>query len=163
MSDTRPPEQKRNSASDEDWIQALEEVEEITVDETDAEKERHKSAAATIREKAKRKKKMLCTELGIDLEIFNAMLADRSEDRKYQASKAKRAEQIPDSKVEYFLDALGQYGWLEPVESQPDGAGPETVAERATRERIEAIQKITDEEQEEGAEALDSLAGDQVH
>lgn len=155
---SKPAPQLRNSANDEDWIQALQEVEEITVGEADAEKERHKSAAATIREKAKRKKKMLCAELGIDAEVFDAMLADRAEDRKYQASKAKRAEKMPDTKVEYFLDALGQYGWLPPVE----GPDAETPAERAARERIEAIQKITDEEQAAGAEALDDLAGSEA-
>lgn len=154
----KPAPQLQNSANDEDWIQALQEVEEITVGEAEAEKERHKSASATIREKAKRKKKMLCAELGIDAEVFDAMLADRAEDRKYQASKAKRAEKMPDTKVEYFLDALGQYGWLPPAE----GPDAETPAERATRERIEAIQKVTDEEQEAGAEALSELAG-QVH
>lgn len=159
---SKPAEQLKNSASDEDWIQALEEVEEITVGESDAERDRHKSAAATIREKAKRKKKMLCAELGLDAEIFDAMLADRAEDRKYEASKAKRAEKMPDAKVEYFLDALGQYGWIEPV-AHPDGAGPETVAERATRERIAAIQKVTDEEAVEGAAALNELAGSTVN
>lgn len=156
---SKPAEQLRNSANDEDWIQALQEVEEITVDEAEAERERHKSAAATIREKAKRKKKMLCAELGIDAEVFDAMLADRAEDRKYQAAKAKRAEKIPDTKVEMFLDALGQFSWLPPAE----GPEPETPAARAARERIEAIQRITDEEQAAGAEALDELAGEAVH
>ena len=159
---SKPAEQLRNSADDSDWIQALQEVEEITVGEAEAERDRHKSAAATIREKAKRKIKMLCAELGIDREVFDAMLADRAEDRKYQAAKAKRAEKIPDTKVELFLDALGQYGWLPPDEAQPDGAGPESVAERATRERIEAIQKITDQEQQEGADALNQLAGSET-
>ena len=160
MTSPRPPEQLRNSADDADWLQALQEVEEITVDEAEAEKERHKSAAATIREKAKRKKKMLCAELGIDAEVFDAMLADRAEDRAYQAKKAKRAKKMPDTKVEMFLDALGQFSWLPPVEA---GGEPETPAERATRERIEAIQKVTDEEQEQGAAVLDELAGGQVH
>lgn len=154
---SKPAPQLQNSANDEDWIQALKEVEEITVDEADAEKDRHKSAAATIREKAKRKKKMLCAELGIDAEVFDAMLADRAEDRKYEAAKAKRAEKMPDTKVEYFLDALGQYGWIAPAEPVA-GAEPETVAVRATRERIEAINKITEAEAAEGAEALDQLA-----
>lgn len=160
---SKPAPQLRNSANDEDWIQALQEVEEITVGEAEAEKERHKSASATIREKAKRKKKMLCAELGIDAEVFDAMLADRAEDRKYQASKAKRAEKMPDTKVEYFLDALGQYSWIAHDVSIPDGPGPETVAERATRERIEAISAITEAEQAEGAAALDELAGEAVN
>lgn len=153
---SKPAEQLRNSANDEDWIQALQEVEEITVGEADAEKDRHKSAAATIREKAKRKKKMLCAELGIDREVFDAMLADRAEDRKYEASKAKRAEKMPDTKVEYFLDSLSQFSWLPPVEK---GEKPETVAERAARERIAAIQRITDAERDEGEQALSELAG----
>lgn len=155
---SNPAEQLRNSANDEDWIQALQEVEEITVGEADAEKDRHKSAAATIREKAKRKKKMLCAELGIDREVFDAMLADRAEDRKYEASKAKRAEKMPDTKVEYFLDALGQYAWIEPGEPA-EGAKPETAAERATRERIEAIQKVTEEEQAEGNALINDIVG----
>lgn len=149
--------QLRNSASDEDWIQALEEVEAITA-EIDDEKAASKDRIATIKDRQKRKVEMLCRELGMDKEVFKAMLADRAEDRKYQASKAKRAEKIPDTKVEYFLDALGQYGWLPPVE----GPDAETPAERAARERIEAIQKITDEEQAAGAEALDELAGSEA-
>lgn len=40
---SKPAPQLQNSANDEDWIQALKEVEEITVDEADAEKDRHKS------------------------------------------------------------------------------------------------------------------------
>jgi hypothetical protein len=158
---SKPAEQLRNSADDSDWIQALQEVEEITVGEAEAERDRHKSAAATIREKAKRKIKMLCAELGIDREVFDAMLADRAEDRKYEAAKAKRAAKMPDTKVEYFLDALGQYGWLEPVALHPD-TEPLSVAERSTRERIEAIQKITDQEQQEGADALNQLAGSET-
>jgi len=152
---SKPAEQLRNSADDSDWIQALQEVEEITVGEAEAERDRHKSAAATIREKAKRKIKMLCAELGIDREVFDAMLADRAEDRKYEAAKAKRAAKMPDTKVELFLDSLNQFSWLPPVEK---GEKPETVAERAARERIDAIQKITDQEQQAGAEALDQLA-----
>lgn len=155
----QPAGQKPNIANDEDWLQALQEVEEIVQVEADAEKERHKAAIQAIRDKAKRKKKMLCAELGIDAEIFDAMLADRAEDRKYEAAKAKRAAKIPDDKVEYYLDALGQYGWLPADEAQPDGAGPESVAERATRERIEAIQKITEQEQAEGEAALAELSG----
>ena len=152
---SKPAEQLRNSADDSDWIQALQEVEEITVGKAEAERDRHKSAAATIREKAKRKIKMLCAELGIDREVFDAMLADRAEDRKYEAAKAKRAAKMPDTKVELFLDSLNQFSWLPPVEK---GEKPETVAERAARERIDAIQKITDQEQQAGAEALDQLA-----
>lgn len=161
MTDTRPPEQRRNSGNDEDWIQALQEVEEITVGESEDLKERYKSDAATIREKAKRKKKMLCAELGLDAEVFDAMLADRAEDRKYEAAKAKRAAKMADSKVEYFLDALGQYAWIEPAEPVA-GQEPESVAERAARERIEAIQKVTDEEQAEGAAVLDQLASSEA-
>ena len=156
---SKPAEQLRNSANDEDWIQALEEVEEIIADEANAERDRHKKAAATIREKGKRKIEMLCRELGMDKEVFKAKLAERDEDRKYFARKQKRAEQMPDTKIELWADVSGQYNWLPPGEV-PEGV-EETFAERANRERIEAIQKVTDEEAEEGAAALDELA--QVH
>lgn len=148
----------QNSADDDDVRQALEEVEEITVTEADAERDRHRKAAASIREKAKRKKKMLCSELGIDADVFNAMLADRADDRAYQAKKAQRAEQMPEAKVELFLDYLGQFSWLPPVEPA-EGEKPETPAERAVRERIEAIAKVTEEEQTEGAAVLEEMAG----
>ena len=152
-------EQLRNSASDEDWLQALQEVEAIAA-EIDEEKEASKARIATIKDRQKRKVEMLCRELGMDKEVFKAMLADRAEDRKYEAAKAKRAAKIPDSKVEVFLDALGQFSWLPPAE----GAEPETPAERAARERIEAIQRVTDQEQAEGAAALDELASSEsVH
>jgi hypothetical protein len=152
----KPAPQLQNSATDEDWVQALEEVEGIIVDEADAERDRHKKAAATIREKGKRKIEMLCRELGMDKEVFKAKLAERQEDRKYFERKQKRAEQMPDTKIELWADVSGQYNWLPPGDV-PEGV-EETFAERANRERIEAIQKITDEEQQAGAEALDQLA-----
>jgi hypothetical protein len=153
---SKPAPQLQNSATDEDWVQALEEVEGIIVDEADAERDRHKKAAATIREKGKRKIEMLCRELGMDKEVFKAKLAERDEDRKYFERKQKRAEQMPDTKIELWADVSGQYNWLPPGEV-PEGV-EETFAERANRERIEAIQKITDEDQQAGAEALDSLS-----
>ena len=154
MTDQRPPEQLRNSADEDDFLQALQEVEAIDP-EADEARDDPRERMATIRERKKRKIKMLCQELGIDREVFDAMLADRAEDRAYEAKKAKRAKKIPDTKIELFLDSLQQFSWLPPVE---DGAEPETPAERAARERIEAIQKITDQEQADGAAALDELA-----
>lgn len=148
-----------NAADDDDFRQALEEVEGIDT-EADEKKEAHRSEMATIRERKKRKIKMLCQELGMDRDVFEAMLADRAEDRAYQAKKAKRAKKIPDAKIELFLDSLQQFSWLPPVE---DDARPETPAERTARERIEAINAITEAEQAEGAAALDELAGEQVH
>jgi hypothetical protein len=156
----KPAPQLQNSATDEDWVQALEEVEGIIVDEADAEHDRHKKAAATIREKGKRKIEMLCRELGMDKEVFKAKLAERQEDRKYFERKQKRAEQMPDTKIELWADVSGQYNWL-PEGDAPEGKA-ETFAERANRERIEAIQKITDEEQQAGAEALNQLAGSET-
>lgn len=152
-------EQLKNSADDDDFRQALEEVEQIDT-EADEKKEAHRSEMATIRERKKRKIKMLCQELGMDRDVFEAMLADRAEDRAYQAKKAKRAKKMPDTKIELFLDSLHQFSWLPPVE---DDAKPETPAERAARERIEAINAITEAEQAEGAAALDELAGEAVH
>lgn len=154
-------EQLKNSADDDDFRQALEEIEGIDT-EADEAKEDHRSKLATIRERKKRKIKMLCTELGMDRDVFEAMLADRAEDRKYQSAKARRVLKIPDAKIELFMDSLNQFSWLPPVEPEP-GAKPETVAERATRERIESINKITEAEAAEGAEALDQLTHDQVH
>lgn len=153
---SKPAPQLQNSATDEDWIQALEEVEEIIIDEAEAERDRHKKAAATIREKGKRKIEMLCRELGMDKEVFKAKLAERQEDRKYFERKQKRAEQMPDTKIELWADVSGQYNWLPPGDV-PEGV-EETFAARANRERIEAIQKVTDEEAAAGAEALDQLA-----
>ena len=152
----RPVEQLRNRSDEDDFRQALEEIEGID-SEADEAKENHRSALATIRERKKRKIKMLCTELAMDRDVFEAMLADRAEDRAYQVKKAKRANKIPDAKIELFMDALGQFSWIEPAPA--DASALETVAERATRERIDAINKITDEEQAEGAAALDELAG----
>jgi hypothetical protein len=160
---SKPAPQLQNSATDEDWIQALEEVEGIIVDELDDERDRHKSAAATIREKGKRKIKMLCRELGMDEEVFKAKLAERSEDRKYFERKKKRAEQMPDTKIELWADVSGQYNWLPPGDEPETVGQPETFAQRANRERIEAIQRITDEEAAAGAEALNELSGGTVN
>lgn len=153
-------EQLKNSADDDDFRQALEEVEGIDT-EADEKKEAHRSEMATIRERKKRKIKMLCQELGMDRDVFEAMLADRAEDRAYQAKKAKRAKKIPDAKIELFMDSLNQFSWLPPM-SDEEGI-PESAAARAARERIEAINAITEAEQAEGAAALDDLAGEAVH
>lgn len=149
-------EQLKNSADDDDFRQALEEIEEIE-GEAGSAKEAHRKNIATIRERKKRKIKMLCTELGMDRDVFEAMLADRAEDRAYEAKKAARASKIPEAKIELFLDSLNQFSWLPPVEPA-DGKKPETPAERAARERIEAIAKVTEEEQSEGEAVLDDLA-----
>ena len=146
-------EQLKNSADDDDFRQALEEVEQIDT-EADEKKEAHRSEMATIRERKKRKIKMLCQELGMDRDVFEAMLADRAEDRAYQAKK------IPDAKIELFMDSLNQFSWLPPL-SDDDGI-PESAAARAARERIEAINAITETEQAEGAAALDELAGSEA-
>ena len=150
-------EQKRNSASDEDWVQALEEVEELTVTERAEEDERHREAVKSLNESAKRKIKMLCRERGMDEQLFKAALADRADDRKHYAKKQKRAAKIPDDKIEYWSDVAGQYNWLPPTDEAAPQA--ETFTERANRERIEAIARITEQEQDEGEQALAELAG----
>lgn len=157
MSGTPPVEQLRNRSDEDDFLQALEEIEGIDT-EGDEAKEAHRSAMATIRERKKRKIKMLCTELSIDRDVFEAMLADRAEDRAYRAKKDKRAYKIPATKIELFLDGLSQFSWLPPVEAMP-GEKPETVAERAARERIDAINKVTVEEQAEGNELVNDIIG----
>lgn len=148
--------QLKNSADDDDFRQALEEIEGID-GEADSAREAHRKNIATIRERKKRKIKMLCTELGMDREVFEAMLADRAEDRAYEAKKAQRAKRMPEAKIELFLDSLNQFSWLPPDEPV-EGKKPETPAERAARERIETIAKVTEEEQTEGAEVLDEMA-----
>lgn len=147
-----------NQADDADWIQALEEIETYDA-EIDEEKADSRDRISSIKDRQKRKVEMLCRELGIDKELFKAALADRADDRKHFAKKQKRAAKIPDAKIEYWADVTGQYHWLPPGDA-PEGV-VESFAERANRERIEAIQKITDEEAAAGAEALDQLA--QVH
>lgn len=157
----KPAEPLKNTADDDDYRQALEEIEEID-SEADGAKEEHRKNLATIRERKKRKIKMLCADLGIDRDVFEAMLADRKEDRSYKASKADRARKIPEAKVELYLDALGQFSWIAP-DDEPSGKPSETVAERAARERAEAISKVTEEEQSEGAAVLDEMAGLGLH
>ena len=150
-----------NGADDADWLQALEEVEAITVDAMAEAKERFSNEMAKLKADAKRKTEMLCRELGLDKALFKAKLADRDEDRKHFAKKQKRAAKMPADKIEVWCDLAGQTSFLPPGDPLPEGT-VETLAERANRLAREAIQKITDEEQQAGADALNELAG-QVH
>lgn len=151
-----------NGADDADWLQALEEVETITVEAMAEAKERFDAEMSKLKADAKRKTEMLCRQHGLDKQIFKARLADRDEDRKHFAKKQKRAAKMPADKIEVWCDLAGQTSFLPPGEPPAEGV-VETLAERANRLAREAIQKITDEEQHAGAEALDELASGQVH
>jgi len=122
----------------------------------------HRDQIADLKAAEKRKFKMLCRELNIDETVAKAMLADRAEDRAYEAKKAKRAAKIPADKIELFVDYLGQFSWLKP-EDGDEPAGDLSVAERAARKRSADIANVTEAEQAEGAAVLDELAGEALH
>ena len=147
-----------NGADDADWLQALEEVEAITVEAMAEAKERFDAEMAKLKADAKRKTEMLCRELGLDKGLFKARLADRDEDRKHFAKKQKRAAKMPADKIEVWCDLAGQTSFLPPGEPTPEGK-VETLAERANRLEQEARQKITEEELAEGEAVFGKTIG----
>lgn len=145
---------KRQGYEDEDFGAALDEYEEILAERDEA-RERHRKELRAISDRLKTKVNSSCKEFGIDRDIFLAVIADRIEDRKYEDRKKARAAKIPASKIELYIDAVGQFSWLAPA--PVDGTVIETPAMLAARARAEKIAAITEAEQAEGAAVLDEL------
>lgn len=144
----RPPEQRRNSYAPEDLDQLVKRRDkalEVERDEKKLATDKRKRAIKIIEAEAK--------NVGIPLKSFRKLLKVRD----YQAKIAETVEKVPDDEIEVFADMNGQLAFL-----KPEKPG-ETDVQIAARQRIAEIQKITDEEQQAGQEALDELASGQVH
>lgn len=147
--------QRKNSYNDEDFAQVIAEIEEM-----DEEIASIQATAAGkiggVKTRKSNRIKIAKAELGIPSDVLKAVLKQRDLERKLQ----KLAGGVPDDLIEVYEDASGQFSLFKAEEGQP--AKP--AAQAAAEQRAAEIQKITDEEQAAGAEALDELAsGEAVH
>lgn len=153
MTDTPPP-PRRNSYEDADFAQVVAEIEEM-----DEEIASIKATAAGkiggVKTRKSNRIKIAKQELGIPSDVLKAVLAQRVLERKLQ----KLAGGVPDDLIEVYEDASGQFSLFKAEEGQP--AKPS--AQAAAEQRAAEIQKVTDEEQQAGADALKQLAEGQVH
>lgn len=148
MTNTRPPEQRRNSYEDSDFAQVLAEIEEMdeeiaTIQATAAGK------IGGVKTRKANRIKIAKQELGIPSDVLKTVLKQRGLERQI----AKLTSGVPDDLIEVYADAAGQFSFLKPDEAHPQ----DNAAQVAARQRQAEIQKVTDEEQAEGAAALDSL------
>lgn len=141
---------KRNGYADEDFAQVIAEIEEM-----DEEIASIQATAAGkiggVKTRKSNRIKIAKQELGIPTDVLKAVLKQRDLERKLQ----KLAGGVPDDLIEVYEDASGQFSLFKAEEGKP--AKP--AAQAAAEQRAAEIQKITDEEQAEGAAALDELAG----
>jgi len=147
-------EQRRNSFEDSDFEQVISEIEEMdeeiaTIQATAAGK------IGGVKTRKANRIKIAKAELGIPTDVLKAVLKQRDLERKL----AKISAGIPDDQIELYADAAGQFSFLKPDAEHPT----DNAAQVAARQRQAEIQKVTDEEQAEGAAALDELAEGAVH
>lgn len=145
---------KPNSYEDEDFRTVLAEL-----DEMDEEAETIMASArgkvSAIRKRQSNRIKIADKELMIPPALIRAVRSQRKLEKKI----AGIVETLPDDMVELYVDAAGQFSFIEPDKEHPNDTG----AQVAARQRQAEIQKVTDEEQAAGAEALSELAGGTVN
>lgn len=150
MTQTRPAKPKANSYEDSDFLQVIQEIEEmddeiVTIQATAAGK------IGGVKTRKANRKKIAKQELGIPTKVLEAVLKQRSLERQI----AKISAGVPDDEVELYADAAGQFSFLKPDAEHPQ----DNAAQVAARQRQAEIQKITDEEAAEGEAALNELTG----
>lgn len=143
-------EQIRNTYDDDDFRQIVQEIEDMDA-EVDTIMASARGKASKIREAQKRKKKMAKQELGIQTEILNATLKTRKLERQLEVI----AQSIPEEMAELWMDAAGQFSFLQPE----DGETAAQVAARRAREDAATRQEA---EQAEGNAVLDEMAAGTV-
>lgn len=146
-------EQRRNSYSDEDFAQVIAEIEEMDEEIASIQATAAGKIGGVKTRKANRIK-IAKQELSIPTDVLKAVLKQRDLERKLQ----KLAGGVPDDLIEVYEDASGQFSLFKAEEGQPTKPSAQAAAEQRAAE----IQKITDEEQQAGQEALDELAGEQA-
>jgi hypothetical protein len=151
MTDSKP---RANSYEDDDFRTVLSELDEMD-DEAEAIMASARGKVSAIRKRQSNRIKIADKELQIPPALIRAVRAQRKLEKKI----AGIAETLPDDLVELYVDAAGQFSFIEPDEDHPG----ESAAQVAARQRQAEIQAVTDKEQEEGGKALDELAGGQVH
>ncbi|WDR03649.1 hypothetical protein PSQ19_06145 [Devosia algicola] len=143
-------EQKKNGYEDADFLQVVEELEEMD-DECETISATARGKIGAVKTRQKNRIKIAKVELGIPSDVLKAVMKQRKLERQI----AKISAGISDDQIELYADAAGQFSWLKP---DADHA-TENAAQTAARQRKADIQKITDQEQADGAAALDELAG----
>ena len=154
MTSPYPPEQRKNSYNDEDFQQVINEIEEMD-EEIASIQATAAGKVGGVKTRKTNRIKISKQQLGIPSDVLKAVLAQRVLERKLQ----KLAGGVPDDLIEVYEDASGQFSLFKADDGQP--AKP--AAQAAAEQRAAEIQKVTDEEQQEGAAVLDELAGGQVH
>lgn len=152
MSDTRPPEQRKNSYSDEDLAKLVDAIEEVRDDSADI----MASARGKAMNNAKREQNLI--KMGeqqnrIPPKIVKAVLRQRVLER----AQKKNAESVGDDLTEVYVDASAQMSLFKVEEGQPVKNTATAAAEAVAAE----ARKNEEDEQEEGARVLEGLAGDQ--
>ena len=148
MSKPQPKKPKANSYEDADFLQVLQEIEEAD-DEIETISATARGKIGGVKTRQKNRIKIAKAELGIPTDVLKAVLKQR----KLERQLAKISAGIPDDEVELYTDAAGQFSFLKPDAEHPQ----DNAAQVAARQRAAEIQKVTEQEQEEGAAALDSL------
>lgn len=146
MTSTRPP--RSNSYDDADFAQIISEIEEMD-DEIASIQATAAGKVGGVKTRKSNRIKIAKQELGIPSDVLKAVLAQRVLERKLQ----KLAGGVPDDLIEVYEDASGQFSLFKADEGQP----VKPAAQAAAEQRAAEIQKVTEQEQAEGAAALDSL------
>ena len=144
---------KSNSYEDSDFEQVIAEIEEAD-DEIETISATARGKISAVKTRQKNRIKIAKQELGIPTDVLKAVLKQRRLERQL----AKISAGIPDDEVELYADAAGQFSFLKPTEDHPQ----DNAAQVAARQRMADIQRVTDEEQAAGQEALDELVGEQA-
>lgn len=142
------PKPATNSYEDEDFRTVLAELDEMD-EEAEAILASARGKVSAIRKRQQNRIKIADKELRIPPSLVRAV----RKQRKLERQIAGIAEDLQDDMVELYADAAGQFSFLKPDEEHPQ----DNAAQVAARQRQAEIQKVTDEEQAEGAAALDSL------
>lgn len=143
-----------NSYEDGDFELVISEIEEMDEEiETISATARGKISGVKTRQK--NRITIAKQELGIPTDILKAVLKQR----KLERQLAKISAGVPDDMVELYADAAGQFSFLKPDDEHPQ----DNAAQIAARKRQAEIDEVTEQEQAEGAEALEDLASGQVH
>lgn len=148
MTQPQPKKPKANSYEDSDFLQVVQEIEEAD-DEIETISATARGKIGGVKTRQKNRIKIAKAELGIPTDVLKAVLKQR----KLERQLAKISAGIPDDEVELYTDAAGQFSFLKPDAEHPQ----DNAAQVAARQRAAEIQKVTEQEQEEGAAALDSL------
>lgn len=148
MTSPRPPEQKKNSYEDDDFRIVLSELDEMD-DEAETIMASARGKVSAIRKRQSNRIKIADKELQIPPALIRAVRSQRKLEKKI----ADIASTLPDDMVELYVDAAGQFSFIEPDAEHPD----DTAAQLAARQRQAEIQTTTDAEQQQGTEVLDAL------